>query len=604
MVFPLTGPPTITSSVVYENASLGTVIGVINSSDAESGHEVIYTLLVNAGDRFQIVGQELRLHSKLNYEEASSFSITVEARDDGSPRLASISAINITVIDSNDPPTHLIFNGGFIPEFTKASSEGNRNGSVIGNFTTLDEDVGQSHVYSILGNNDVFAINESSLVVAWAEKLDFESRDQWMLRVRSTDPLGSSVTSVIEIRVFDVNENPSGIVLSSASFLEHSPLNTVIGSLSALDPDLRDNHTFALIANPTGIFTVEGHTLKVSSDVDYERTVNPWTVRLRATDSAGLSFEQDFNITVLDKNEPPTNIIVLPRKPCVSSSRLCVEENRQLGYNVANVTMEDPDRGDSGKCDVISDDVFKIENDALLVNGQINYEKLDHSHVITVEVRCRDKGGLSIVKSFNIRIVDANDAPSAVYLSNQIVSSNASVGSLVGTFTVVDEDQSDSHVCFLLDPDSLFEISGLQLLVRKPLINATSSRHPVDLFCSDGDDVSFPSRLFIEVRSNILLTQVNISLNSSHVKENKPAGSLVGLITARTLDSNETLVFQLDDDANGTFALVSGDTVNYRDLVATRPLDYEQRSNYQIVIRVYGSGGATNFKVFDIQVRK
>ena len=208
------------------------------------------------------------------------------------------------------------------------------------------------------------------------------------------------------------------------------------------------------------------------------------------------------------------------------------------------------------------------------------------------------------MKSFNVRVVDANDAPSAVYLSNQIVSSNASVGSLVGTFTVVDEDQSDSHFCYLLDPDSLFKISGLQLLVGKPLINATSSRHPVDLFCYDRDDISFPSRLFIEVRSNILLTQVNISLNSSHIKENKPAGSLVGLITARTSDSNETLVFQLDDDANGTFALVSGDTVNYRDLVTTRPLDYEQRSNYQIVIRVYGSGGATNFKVFDIQVRK
>ena len=101
-----------------------------------------------------------------------------------------------------------------------------------------------------------------------------------------------------------------------------------------------------------------------------------------------------------------------------------------------------------------------------------------------------------------------------------------------------------------------------------------------------------------------MLTQVNISLNSSHVKENMPAGSLVGLITARTSDSNETLVFQLDDDANGTFALVSGDTVNYRDLVTTRPLDYEEQNDYQIVIRVYGGGGATNFKVFDIQVRK
>ena len=44
--------------------------------------------------------------------------------------------------------------------------------------------------------------------------------------------------------------------------------------------------------------------------------------------------------------------------------------------------------------------------------------------------------------------------------------------------------------------------------------------------------------------------------------------------------------------------------MNYRDLVTTRSLDYEEQNDYQIVIRVYGSGGATNFKVFDIQVRK
>lgn len=595
--------PTISSSVVHENASLGSVIGVINCSDVDSGQEVTYTLLTNAGDRFRIVRQELQLHSKLNYEETSSFSVTIEAKDDGFPRLASVSVLNITVMDSNDPPTKIIFNGDLIREYTKDSSDGTHNYSVIGNFTTVDEDIGQSHVYSIVEDSKVFAINETSLVVAWAEKLNFESRDLWTLRIRSTDPFGSSVTTVIEIRVIDVNENPSGIILSADSFLEHTPLNTVVGSLSARDPDLRDNHTFMLVANPNGFFSVEGQTLKVFADVDYETTVNPFTIRLRTTDSAGLSFEQTFNITVLDKNEPPTNIIVRPRKPCVSSSGICVEENLRLGYRVANVTMEDPDRGDLGKCNVISDDMsFKIENDALLVNGKINYETLDSSHLIRVEIRCRDKGGLSIKKSFNISVLDANDAPSAVYLSHQIVSSNASVGSLVGTFTVVDEDQNDSHFCYLLDPDSLFEVSGLRLFVRKPLINATSSRQPLHVFCYDGDAISFPAVLFIEVRSNLLLSRVNISLNSTRVKENEPSGSVVGLVTARTFDSNDTLLCQLDDDGNGTFALAGGNAVNSKYLVTTRPLDYEQQNEYQVIIRVYGSGGATNFEVFTVQV--
>ena len=598
------GPPTLSSSVVYENASIGTVIGIMNSSDVDSGQEISYSLLTNAGDRFRLVRNELRLHSELNYEQTNSFIVTVEAKDSGSPRLASVSVLNIAVIDCNDPPTKLIFTGNPIPEFGEHTPGGTQNGTVIGNFSTVDEDIWQSHVYEIISPSGLFFINGSSLVVAWADELDYESRDLVTLKVSSTDPLGESVTSSIQIRLLDVNENPSGILLSADSFLEHASLGTVVGSLSARDPDLHDNHTFELLTNPNSVFSVEGKTLKIAVDVDFETaTVNPLSVLLKTTDSAGLSFQQTFNITVLDKNEPPTNILFHPRKPCVTSAGICVEENSKIGYRVGDITAIDSDIGDTVTCDVVSGNVFKIENDALLVNGDINFEALDSSHLISVEIRCRDKGGLAIEKSYNISVLDANDAPSSVSLSHHIVSSNASVGSLVGSFIVVDEDQSDSHTCYLLDPDSLFQVSGIQLFVKKPLTNATSSRQPIHVFCSDHQHISFPTTLFIEVRNNQLSKQINISLDSTDVRENEPAGTVVGRVTAKVLNSSDSLVFQLDDDANGTFGLVSGASVNFRDLVTTRPLDYEMESGYDVIIRVYGNGGATNFRVFRIQVR-
>ena len=598
------GPPTLSSSVVYENASIGTFIGIMNSSDVDSGQEISYSLLTNAGDRFRLVRNELRLHSELNYEQTNSFIVTVEAKDSGSPRLASVSVLNIAVIDCNDPPTKLLFTGNPIPEFGEHTPGGTQNGTVIGNFSTVDEDIWQSHVYEIISPSGLFFINGSSLVVAWADELDYESRDLVTLKVSSTDPLGESVTSSIQIRLLDVNENPSGILLSADSFLEHASLGTVVGSLSARDPDLHDNHTFELLTNPNSVFSVEGKNLKIAVDVDFETaTINPLSVLLKTTDSAGLSFQQTFNITVLDKNEPPTNILFHPRKPCVTSAGICVEENSKIGYRVGDITAIDSDIGDTVTCDVVSGNVFKIENDALLVNGDINFEALDSSHLISVEIRCRDKGGLAIEKSYNISVLDANDAPSSVSLSHHIVSSNASVGSLVGSFIVVDEDQSDSHTCYLLDPDSLFQVSGIQLFVKKPLTNATSSRQPIHVFCSDHQHISFPTTLFIEVRNNQLSKQINISLDSTDVRENEPAGTVVGRVTAKVLNSSDSLVFQLDDDANGTFGLVSGASVNFRDLVTTRPLDYEMESGYDVIIRVYGNGGATNFRVFRIQVR-
>ncbi|XP_022800387.1 protocadherin Fat 4-like [Stylophora pistillata] len=595
--------PTLSSSFVFENASIGAVIGVVNSSDVDSGQEISYSLLTNAGDRFRLLRNELRLHSELNYEHTDSFIVTVEAKDSGSPRLVSVSVFNITVIDCNDPPTKLLFTGNSIPEFNERTPGGTQNGSVVGNFSTVDEDLWQSHIYKIVSPSSPFSINGSTLVVAWVDELNYETRDLVTLKVSSTDPFGESVISSIQIRLLDVNENPSGILLSADSFLEHAPLGTVVGSLSARDPDLHDNHTFDLVTNPNSVFSVEEKTLKIAVDIDFETAiVNPLSVLVKTTDGAGLSFEQTLNIVVLDKNEPPTDIVFHPRKPCVSSAGICVEENLKIGYRIGDITVIDPDRGDTVTCDIFSDSVFRIENGAVLVKGDINFEALDSSHLIGVEIRCRDRGGLAIEKSYNISVLDANDAPSSVSLSHHIVSSNASIGSLVGSFIVVDEDQSDSHRCYLLDPDSLFRVSGIQLFVRKPLTNATSSRQPIHVFCSDATDISFPTTLFIEVRNNHLSRQINISLASTKVKENEPAGTVVGRVTAKALDPSDSLVFQLDDDANGTFALVSGTSVNSRDLVTTRPLDYETESGYDVIIRVYGSGGATNFKVFHIQL--
>ena len=178
------------------------------------------------------------------------------------------------------------------------------------------------------------------------------------------------------------------------------------------------------------------------------------------------------------------------------------------------------------------------------------------------------------------------------------------MGSLVGTFNVVDEDKQDFHFCYLMNPDSLFRVDGIQLFVKRPLTNATSSRHPIYVFCSDSRLVSVPTVLYVEVRSNLLLSQVNISLNSTQIKENEPAGSVVGRVTARTSNANDSLLLQLDDDSNGTFAMVTRSAVNAKDLVTTRSLDYELENQYRVVIRVYGSGGATNFQMFTIQVRR
>lgn len=134
------------------------------------------------------------------------------------------------------------------------------------------------------------------------------------------------------------------------------------------------------------------------------------------------------------------NIFFYLRKFCVILVGICVEENCKIGYCVGDIIVIDLDIGDIVICDVVSGNVFKIENDVVFVNGDINFEVLDSLYFISVEIRCRDKGGFVIEKSYNISVLDVNDVLSFVFLLYYIVSFNVLVGSFVGLFIVVDED--------------------------------------------------------------------------------------------------------------------------------------------------------------------
>src|SRR5262249_43033381 len=61
------------------------------------------------------------------------------------------------------------------------------------------------------------------------------------------------------------DQPPSNISLSGNSVKENSPAGTVIGTLTASDPDAGDSSTFALVDNAGGRFAISGNKLVVAS---------------------------------------------------------------------------------------------------------------------------------------------------------------------------------------------------------------------------------------------------------------------------------------------------------------------------------------------------
>jgi len=128
--------------------------------------------------------------------------------------------------------------------------------------------------------------------------------------LRLSDKSGSSGPSAnYDVQVSYVaitNEAPTDIALSPATVSENEPAGTVVGTLTATDPDFGNTFTYALVSgsggDDNGAFAVDGALLKTAAMFDYE-SKSSYAVRVRATDPSGLSCERALAVTVEDVAE-------------------------------------------------------------------------------------------------------------------------------------------------------------------------------------------------------------------------------------------------------------------------------------------------------------
>jgi len=147
-------------------------------------------------------------------------------------------------------------------------------------------------------------------IFAWAGALDATT-----LVIGAPLAEGASINRGIAY-VFGPNRAPTGLGLSPNSVAEHSAVGTTVGYLIPQDPDEGDTHTFSLVAgtgagdNPS--FAIASRTkLVTTASFDFE-TRNSYSIRVRATDRAGLFVEQPFTILVSDIEELSPTILVQP----------------------------------------------------------------------------------------------------------------------------------------------------------------------------------------------------------------------------------------------------------------------------------------------------
>ncbi|MFN9434172.1 MAG: cadherin repeat domain-containing protein, partial [Planctomycetota bacterium] len=244
---------------------------------------------------------------------------------------------------------------------------------------------------------------------------------------------------------------------------------------------------------------------------------------------------------------------------------------------------------------------FSISGNTLRASNSFDFET---NSSYTVRIRATDQGGLFTEKAFAIAVVNVNETPTNIGLSNTSILENAGVDATVGSFTTTDADAGDTFTYSLVtgagDGDNgAFNISGNTLRATSGFDFEGKSLYTVRVRSTDQGGL-FTEKSFIITVVDANEAPTNIGLSSASVPENAGINAPIGTLSTSDIDAGNTFTYALvdgvGDDDNPAFAIL-GST-----LLAVDSFDFEARSSYTVRIRSTDQGGLFTEKVFVITV--
>ncbi len=386
-----------------------------------------------------------------------------------------------------------------------------------------------------------------------------------------------------------VNEAPTDIELSGDAVNENDE-GAVVALLSAVDADINDEATFAIVNDSSGAFEIVGNELRLKEGIALDHEAQDvYQIIIEATDASGATVQKTVSVNVTDVNEAPNDLGVAGG----------VVTEHEAGALVATLTASDPDAGDEAAFALAEDasDLFELVGNELRLKDGVELDhELQDTYNVTIEVT--DSGGLTYLETVTINVADINEEPVEILLDGARVGERAP-GAVIGTLSVIDPDDDDTASYDIAgDPSGLFEIVGDQLKLKDgvELDYETQDKYSVVVEVTDSGGAAHQETLVINVE-DINDTPTDIVLSGANVDENQ-SGATVATLTAEDQDAGDMATFSLVEDPSGLFEVV-GDQLKLKDGVS---LDHEAQSAYELTLEVEDASGATLQKTVTVNV--
>ncbi|XP_029059385.1 cadherin-8 isoform X2 [Monodon monoceros] len=355
-------------ATVPEMSILGTSVTNVTATDADdpvygNSAKLVYSIL-EGQPYFSIEPETAIIKTALpnmDREAKEEYLVVIQAKDMGghSGGLSGTTTLTVTLTDVNDNP----------PKFAQSLyhfsvPEDVVLGTAIGRVKANDQDIGENaqSSYDIIDGDGtaLFEITSDAQaqdgIIRLRKPLDFETKRSYTLKVEAanvhTDPRFSSRgpfkdTATVKIVVEDADEPP---VFSSPTYLlevhENAALNSVIGQVTARDPDITSSPIRFSIDRHTDLerqFNVNADDGKITLATPLDRELSVWhNITIIATEISNPDqiSRVPVAIKVLDVNDNA------PEFASEYEAFLC--ENGKPGQVIQTVSATDKDEPKNG----------------------------------------------------------------------------------------------------------------------------------------------------------------------------------------------------------------------------------------------------------------
>ncbi|GAA5497401.1 hypothetical protein Rhal01_03595 [Rubritalea halochordaticola] len=411
------------SGSVAENASAGAIVATVGTSDPDAGDVLNYEITSgNTGGAFSINGTgEIATTMPLNYEELSSYSLTIAVTDAGG--LSDTATITVSVTDLNESTLtgvqaweEAVHQGSAFVHKRISPLSGNTtttvdlsaiSGSAAYEFVVDAQDLGRAAVHLLDGNGWSLRFeqwnNTNKLGVTKYGDSDYLLTPESGQSVDSPYGTVHHIVYVVDVVNIKTSVFVDGVLVGTANQVPE--LN--IASIVLGDTNMRSDAS-------TGI-----HVFAAYDDV-----------------LAGSEIAAHYQAW---SGQTPNSA------PVIADQSFSIAENSTIGTVVGTIVAADPDQGQSLSYAITAGNTggeFTVNSGTgeITTTTALDYEK-NSQYVLSVEVT--DAGLLSDTASITVNVNDVNEAPVANDHSGS-VSEDAVAGMTVVTVTSSDVDAGDS----------------------------------------------------------------------------------------------------------------------------------------------------------------